>query len=192
MAEDVADAKRRLRRLLAERRRAVADAEARAVAGRIAAILAAEPRVRRASRVGLYAAVHGEVPSRPLFEALTDVERLLPRVRGRRLEWARVEDWDALVPGPFGIPAPPPDAPAEILRADDAVLVPGLAFDARGWRLGRGGGFYDRAFPPGRSAPLLVGVAHAFQVLEAIPHDSRDRRVDAIVTERGMVWVEAP
>jgi len=131
------------------------------------------------------------VPSRPLFEGLADAERLLPRVQGRRLEWARVDAWDDLVPGPFGIAAPPPDAPARILRAGDVVLVPGLAFDARGWRLGRGGGFYDRAFPPDVPGPLLVGVAYAFQLLDAVPHDSRDRRVDAIVTEGGLCWVEA-
>lgn len=165
--------------------------EARGVARAVAAALAAEARVRSAPRVGLYAAVHGEVPSRPLFDGLAGAVRLLPRVRGRRLEWARVDEWDALAPGPFGIPAPPPEAPAAILEPGDVVLVPGLAFDAAGWRLGRGGGFYDRAFPPGVPGPLLVGVAYAFQLVDLVPHDSRDRRVDAIVTERGLVWVEA-
>jgi 5-formyltetrahydrofolate cyclo-ligase len=67
----------------------------------------------------------------------------------------------------------------------DLVLVPGIAFDAQGYRLGHGLGCYDAAFPPGAaSPPLLFGVAYEFQIVESVPHGSRDRRVDAIVTER--------
>ena len=68
------------------------------------------------------------------------------------------------------------------------VLVPGLAFDRSGNRLGRGGGDYDATFPPGEVAPRLVGVAWEFQLVTDVPHGSHDRRVDAIVTERGWVW----
>jgi 5-formyltetrahydrofolate cyclo-ligase len=74
------------------------------------------------------------------------------------------------------------------LTRNDVVLLPGVAFDRNGWRLGRGGGHYDRAFPPGAESPWLVGVGYSFQWLAEVPHDSRDRRVDAIVTEHGWVW----
>jgi 5-formyltetrahydrofolate cyclo-ligase len=63
-----------------------------------------------------------------------------------------------------------------------------MAFDRSGWRLGRGGGHYDRAFSESPGDPWLVGVGYAFQWIAEVPHDSRDRRVDAIVTENGWVW----
>jgi 5-formyltetrahydrofolate cyclo-ligase len=102
--------------------------------------------------------------------------------------WAHVADWNELVPGAFGVlcPATPPTAGR--LSRDDVVLVPGIAFDRNGWRLGRGGGHYDRAFPLSNDDPWLVGVAYTFQWIADVPHDSRDRRVDAIVTEHGWVW----
>ena len=72
----------------------------------------------------------------------------------------------------------------------DAVVVPGLAFDATGSRLGRGRGYYDRRFPVGsQGAPCLVGFGYDFQVVERVPVDESDRRLDAIVTELGILWV---
>ena len=174
---------------MAARRRQVAPDVAQAAAEAVAAAVVADPRVRSVRRVALYAAVGGELPTRPLFDALEGVggARLLPRVRIWQLEWVATDRWDALVPGRWGIPEPPGVAESPP-AAGDVVLLPGLAFDAAGFRLGRGGGFYDRAFRSTASAPWLIGVGYAFQCVEAVPHDSRDRRVDAIVTERGLVW----
>jgi 5-formyltetrahydrofolate cyclo-ligase len=99
-----------------------------------------------------------------------------------------VDDWDALAPGRFGV-LEPLDSDTERLSPADVVIVPGVAFDRSGWRLGRGGGHYDRAFPSGAPSPWLVGVGYSFQWIAEVPHDdSRDRRVDAIVTEHGWVW----
>ena len=188
MPRDGADAKRRLREALAERRRRVPPHEAAQAASAIASAALEEPRLRRAARVALYAAFDGELPTRALFEALGSlgVERLFPRIEGGGLAWARASQWEELRPGAFGIPEP--SAPPEVLRPGDVVFVPGIAFDRKGGRLGRGGGHYDRAFPPGVEAPWLVGVGYSFQWIAEIPHDSRDRRVDAIVTEHGWVW----
>ena len=102
--------------------------------------------------------------------------------------WARAEDWDELTLDRFGIPSPGSPSIEDGLNRRDVVLAPGLAFDRAGWRLGRGGGHYDRAFPGSGDDPWLVGVGYAFQWITDVPHDSRDRRVDAIVTEHGWVW----
>jgi len=88
-------------------------------------------------------------------------------------------------PGAYGIPAPPPDRP----EADpDLVLVPLLAVDVSGGRLGQGAGFYDRALArlrARRSRPVLaVGWALECQLLRAVPVDGRDAPLDWIVTER--------
>jgi 5-formyltetrahydrofolate cyclo-ligase len=188
LPRDGANAKRRLRDAFAERRRRVSPQEAAQAGAAIASAALEEPRVRRAARVALYVACDGELPTRALFEALGSlpVARLFPRIESGAIAWARVSEWDALAPGVFGIPEP--SGPREVLHASDVVFVPGLAFDRNGRRLGRGGGHYDRAFPPGVEAPWLVGVGYSFQWIAEIPHDSRDRRVDAIVTEHGWVW----
>lgn len=170
-------------------RRGVSKDVARFAGDAVAKHVGAESAVAAARRVGLYAALDDELPTRALFEMLVASGRrlLLPRIRERRLDWAVVRGWEELTPGRFGIPEPR-GASAEAPASEDLVFVPGLAFDASGFRLGRGGGYYDRAFGDPEAAPTLVGVAYAFQCVEAVPHGSRDRRVDAIVTEREWIW----
>lgn len=189
MAGELEQAKRRLRRSLGARRRSLAPDFVQRAGERMAAHFAADPVLRRALRTALYAAQPDEMPTQPLFEALAPAVRLLPRLRGERLEFAVVETWGALRPGRFGVLEPPADAPARTPGADDVVLLPGVAFDGLGRRLGRGGGHYDRAFPPGTRGPRLVGAAFAFQIVEEVPHGSHDRIVDAIVSEEGVRWV---
>lgn len=164
--------------------------EALAAGNAVAEAVMQESRVRRALSVALYAASDGEIPTRALFEALglvPTIRRLLPRFRDGALDWGCVDSWDDLVPGRFGILEPALSA-SESLGPRDVVLLPGIAFDIHGWRLGRGGGLYDRAFPPGADSPWLVGIGYTFQWVAEVPHGSRDRRVDAIVTEDGWVW----
>lgn len=155
----------------------------------------AVPGVREAPEVALYAALADELPMQPLFEALaaTGCRRLLPRPVGSVLEFAAVEAWSELVPGRYGVPVPPPERPATALSERVVVIVPGVAFDRAGHRLGRGGGHYDRVlsgapFAGARPGPLRLGAALHLQLVPAVPHDSRDRPVDAIVTERGVYW----
>jgi 5-formyltetrahydrofolate cyclo-ligase len=185
---DLAAAKRRLRRLVSERRKAVAGEAAAGAAARIAAHLLEEPVLRGARRIALYAALPDEVPSRPLFEAFAALGKplLFPRTTpGGGLEFAAVRDWSELVPGRYGVLEPPAQAPAQPLGEGDLVLVPGVAFDRAGRRLGRGRGFYDRAFPS-RGVPFLMGVAYEIQLVDAVPHGAGDRAVQAVVTERGV------
>jgi len=171
------------------RRRAVPPGAAREAARQVLLALLAEARVRDAGRIALYADLPGELPTRSVFEGLARLARprLLPRVRGEALEWAEVGDGEALAPGRFGVleptgPAVAAPGPGEV------ALLPGLAFDANGGRLGRGGGYYDRAFPETAPSPLLVGVGYGFQCVAAVPRGERDRRVDAIVSEAGFQW----
>ena len=143
------------------------------------------PAWRGLKVVAGHAAVGSEPPTRALLDGLraAGVTVWLPVIDGERLDgagldWAPYEGWDLLVAGPFGLhePAGPrlgPDAPA---RAD-LVLVPALAVDGHGHRLGRGGGFYDRALA-GVDVPVV-----------AVVYD--DERVDTVVTEPHDVPVDA-
>jgi 5-formyltetrahydrofolate cyclo-ligase len=93
---------------------------------------------------------------------------------------------DPLVPGPYGTSEPGPAAP---LLRPDVVLVPLLAFDRQGWRLGYGGGYYDRSLRALRAeGPLLaIGLAYAAQEVASVPHDEKDERLDLVVTEQGVL-----
>lgn len=192
MSADPDSSKRQLRGILSERRRAVPPGEAARAADRIAALLLAEPAVQSARRIALYAALADEVPSRPLFDALVALgkPRLFPRVSEKRaLAFAVVADWSELRLGRYGVLEPP--VQAEVIRPEegDLVLVPGVAFDRTGNRLGRGQGFYDRAFPASAlRPPLLIGVAYQIQLVESVPHAETDRRVDGVVTELALHW----
>jgi 5-formyltetrahydrofolate cyclo-ligase len=186
MSRSLQDQKHALRRDMALRRRSVPADVAETVARAATDVLMATDVASTAPRIGLYAALRDELPSRPLFDAVVSArkEAWLPRMGpGRSLEFARVRCWGELMPGPHGVMEPAASQLAEALAAEDVVVVPGVAFDARGNRLGRGGGYYDVTFPPGAPAPTLIGMAYEFQIVDAVPHDARDRRVDALVTE---------
>jgi len=184
---DLEEAKRRLRSRMGARRRAVPSDRAEAAGRELAALLAGCPEFLAARRVAFYAALADELPTRVAFDAALErgCRALFPAVEGeRQLVFRPLERWEDLRPGRYGVPEPPKQGPPVRPEKGDVVLVPGVAFDAEGHRLGRGRGCYDAAFPPGASAPLLYGVAFEFQIVDAVPHGSRDRRMDAIVTER--------
>ncbi len=180
--------KHALREAMAARRRAVPREVACAAGAAAADRLLSAPEVLGAARVALYAALSDEIPTRPLFESLgrAGVARLLPRVGAAGvLEFAEVMSWRDLRPGRYGVDEPPSDSLPSRLGRGDVVVVPGVAFDASGGRLGRGGGYYDRTFPPDlEDVPTLVGLGYEFQMVERVPRGPRDREMDAVATER--------
>jgi 5-formyltetrahydrofolate cyclo-ligase len=189
---DVQQAKRALRRRLVARRRALTPAQAEGAARACTAHLLALPELRRAPRIALYAALPDELPTRPLFDALQEreVPCLLPRMKADgSLDFALAAGWDALQPGRYGVLEPSPAQEPVSPGPGDVVLVPGVAFDRAGFRLGRGAGVYDRTLEQLRGV-RVIGLAFAFQVVDAVPHDSHDQPVDAIVTEEGWCTVE--
>jgi 5-formyltetrahydrofolate cyclo-ligase len=88
-----------------------------------------------------------------------------------------------VVAGFRGIPEPRPDAPPVSPQAVDWVLVPGVAFDVAGGRLGYGGGYYDRLLPAMRAGTPRVAAAFEAQIVAHVPRAPHDAGVDAIVTE---------
>jgi 5-formyltetrahydrofolate cyclo-ligase len=183
------EAKRRLREQMRERLRQV-PAAVRASAGEaVARRVLASPEYATARRVVAYVALPDELPTDALLEALAASSRelWLPRMRDDdHLEFATVRDFAALRRGRLGILEPPPEAAVASLERGDLVLVPGLAFDRRGARLGRGRGCYDRSLQGGSDRPTALGLAFAFQIVESVPRAAHDRGVDAIATEAGL------
>jgi 5-formyltetrahydrofolate cyclo-ligase len=134
------------------------------------------------SIVAFYWPIRDEADPRALAQALATCGHslALPRIERASLSFRRWNEGDALVDNHHGI-AEPRDG-AEIL-IPTVILVPLLAFDATGHRLGYGGGYYDRALATLNAC--AIGVAYAGQEVAALPREPHDRRLDSVVTETG-------
>lgn len=179
-------AKDRLREGLLRRRRARPTAERRAAADAVAAAL-----LRGLEGAGTLAAFAPD-PSEPGCGRLPDAYAalgarvLLPVVpwQGRVLDWALYTG--ELEPGRFGVSHPVgPRLGATAIGSADAVVVPALAVDRWGNRLGRGGGYYDRALVHARPDAVLVTVVFDDERVDELPHEAHDRPVTAVVTPSG-------
>lgn len=184
-------AKTALRRDMSARRAALTP-EAVAAAGRSAAKrVLALPAYVQAREILAYMAVRNELDAGLIAsQALADGKRLLlPRCRDGApglVDLGCVRCLSETAPGSYGIPEPPREAClSPEAFSPDLILVPGLAFDRRGARLGFGGGYYDRllALPMAQNA-FTVGLGYDFQLLALLPSDPWDKPVNAVVTER--------
>lgn len=139
---------------------------------------------QKAKTVMFYASLPEEVQTRAIIvKALAEGKRvLLPRLEGIRLQPKEIHDMTRdLVSGRFGILEPKRNFPSIPLREIDCVIVPGVAFDRKGNRLGRGGGYYDRFLKRlPRKTPSL-GLAFRLQTVSALPTSSRDVPVTALI-----------
>lgn len=112
----------------------------------------------------------------------------LPRVDGKSLVWHRWKAGEPLLAGAYGIFEP--DADSAILEAQevDLILVPAVACDRRGYRLGYGGGYYDRLLSlPEWSSHLTIGIVFDFACLPELPIDEWDRRLNGVCSETGLI-----
>jgi 5-formyltetrahydrofolate cyclo-ligase len=185
----IASAKSDLRKAALARRDALPAAERMAAAEAVAA-RAFPVAVGSDAIVSGFMPLNSEISPLPLMRKLSDVgARLaLPVVvgRGLPLSMRTYAFGDALVKGVWGIRVPPPEAP-EI--SPDVLLVPLLAFDRNGNRLGYGAGYYDMTIAALRAKKpvVAVGIAFAAQEVDVVPTTPRDVRLDVVLTERGTI-----
>lgn len=143
--------------------------------------------------IALYAAVHREVDTDMICStALDSAKRVLyPAICGDEMLFRQVDSPDSLLKGLFGIPEPPPTGINHLADEPDLIVVPGVAFDLSGNRIGYGKGYYDRFLNhPDRKA-ALVGLCHDFQLINgAISADSHDIQMDIIVTDLRIIYRE--
>lgn len=128
-----------------------------------------------------------EIDTRPLLGHLAGEgwTTCLPIViaRGEPLVFRRWLPGEPTIAGVWGIPRPPDSSP---LVEPDVLLVPLMAFDRRGYRLGYGGGFYDRtlALLRNKKPVVAIGVAYAAQEVDRVPHGDHDQPMDFVMTEK--------
>jgi 5-formyltetrahydrofolate cyclo-ligase len=176
--------KRALRQQLRRLRAAIPATQRRRAARAAARHLARACRRWGARHVALYLGLPEELDTRPLLAALPGATLYAPRIaRDGVLRFTRLAP--PLVRNRYGI-----HEPAQLRRPArlDLIVLPLVAFDASGARLGMGGGYYDRllARPRAYRRPLRVGLAFAAQEIPAVPVAAHDARLDAVVTERGL------
>ncbi|WTI74848.1 5-formyltetrahydrofolate cyclo-ligase [Streptomyces sp. NBC_00727] len=185
-------AKALLRHELLAARRLLTDQDAERAAAVLARHALALPELGGARTVAAYVSVGREPGTRALLDALRarGVRVLLPvLLTDNDLDWAPYEGAEGLVKAGRGLLEPAGErlGPDAVLEAD-AVLLPGLAVDARGMRLGRGGGSYDRVLARLTAAgatPALVVLLYANEVAERVPAEPHDFPVHAVVTPQG-------
>ena len=172
-------------RLRAERDRIPEEAR-RAAARRVEDALFALPRVHAASSLALFSSFGSEIPTEGMAARVLDEGKrlLLPFLTGDGMEMAAVADLAELEPTSYG-PREPRTSRAVDPAVIDVIVVPGLAFDRSGNRLGYGGGSYDRYLARLPPDTIRIGIGFDVQVVERLPADEADERVDIVVTERG-------
>ncbi|MET9637447.1 5-formyltetrahydrofolate cyclo-ligase [Streptomyces virginiae] len=192
-----ASAKSELRRRLLAARRALSPDARRTAAAALAATALELPELAGAHTVAAYVSVGGEPGTRELLDALRAAGKrvLLPLLLpDDDLDWAPYEGpgslREAAHPGKMRLlePSGPALGPDAVTRAD-AVLLPGLAVDGRGMRLGRGGGSYDRVLQRLERAgahPALVVLLYDDEVVARVPEEPHDHPVQAVATPSGV------
>jgi 5-formyltetrahydrofolate cyclo-ligase len=172
-------------------RRAQTPAQRSEAADAIAQHVLAMPLVTRARRVACYLSMPSEPGTVPLIAALHDrgVEVIVPiTVADHSLDWVAHDPAAPLVTTALGIPEPDgPRLGADALAACSLVIVPALAVDHAGHRLGRGAGYYDRALA--RVASPLCALVFTHELLPEVPHEAHDVPVQMAVTPSGLFRV---
>jgi len=176
---DVQDAKRALRRRILASRRMLHGGQRNAVGQRLRDALLELPQAQMAGTVAAYYSVGTEPPTHSLVYALwkRGTYVILPRARpDGSLDWASYEGPDSLAPAAHGL-LEPTEPGGRLLTSADLVIVPALAVDRRGNRLGRGLGFYDRALT--RVGPLIPTIALLYdgEFLDEVPAGPLDQPV---------------
>jgi 5-formyltetrahydrofolate cyclo-ligase len=187
----VADEKQNLRAILSEARCSLSAAYIGALSTRVQQRVLSSQAYLAATKIVLYAPLTGEVETALIAaDALRSHRRLYYPIvdrKNRRMRLGAVSDLTELAPGAFGISEP---AAAGALEAGELgaalVCVPGVAFTPAAARLGRGGGYYDRllaALSAKTAKTVTAGLAYSFQLINRLPEDLHDRRLDFVVTE---------
>ena len=173
--------KTELRREIRARKRAMTEAEIEERSARLAQLFFASGAYQNAKTIYGYLPYNQEVRTVPMLErALKDGKKVaVPKVYGDEMKFLYLDDLNAVAKGYAGIPEPIADEPV----AQDKtalVLMPGLAFDPQGHRIGYGGGFYDKFLAAEPNHPTLA-LCYEFQMLPKLDVEDHDIPVDTVL-----------
>jgi 5-formyltetrahydrofolate cyclo-ligase len=194
MSENRTEAKMALRERMRLRRETISATKQAAMSEQICLHVANLEVFKRAQSIHAFWPLldNREVDLRPLLRMANASGKhvWLPIVKGESLLHAAYTSDADLHTGPFGVKEPPANRAVSEIRPD-LVLIPAMATDSTGARLGYGGGYYDRFLADmmgGGHCPPMVAAAFSFQVVESVPVSDHDVTMDATVTELGIRW----
>lgn len=173
--------KKELRRSIREQKRAMTEEQIVTASEKLGQLFAATEAYQKAETIYGYLPYNQEVRTVPMLQqALDDGKKVaVPKVFGEEMKFIYLDDLTAVEKGYAGIPEPVADGPV----ADDKealVLMPGLAFDPQGHRIGYGGGFYDKFLAAEPNHPT-VALCYAFQMLPRLETEEFDIPVDCVL-----------
>ena len=175
--------KKAIRKQVYAARKACTDEKVEADSRRITENILSLPEYIQAERILVYADYNHEVMTGFLIEEAWKAGKqvAVPKVVGKDMVFYLLTDFDQLKPGYFGIPEP---EAGETVQWEDALMImPGVAFDRKGHRVGYGGGFYDR-FLEKHKGIKRVAAAFEFQMFEEVPTEPTDISPEIVVTEK--------
>ncbi|HKK32903.1 MAG TPA: 5-formyltetrahydrofolate cyclo-ligase [Desulfomicrobiaceae bacterium] len=189
-----AESKAAIRKRLLTRRRALSADEIREKSLRILDNVCSLTAWTTARRILLYLPINGEVDTWPLLRTVWAEHRtaLLPCCRSGEpgiMDIFEVQNEEQVKPGYCGIPEPDRSCCRLVEECiPDLAVIPGVGFDRQGYRLGYGGGYYDRFLAGQRTTrTLLAGLGYGLQLVKALPREPWDMPMDLIITETGIL-----
>lgn len=179
--------KKLLRRSLLQQRESLSVADWRFKSEQICDYLASLPQFKQAQTILAYFSFRQEPDLSPLFSLKPHWG--LPRCVGSSLRWHRWQRCDRVATGAYGISEPDANLPLIDPKTVDLMLVPAVACDAQGYRLGYGGGYYDRMLndPQWQGIPT-IGIIFEFAYLSQVPIAPWDRQLNGVCTESQIIF----
>ena len=181
--------KSRMSELLSQKRRMLTVEMVRESSDQVVSLIEQLPAFQAAQTVLIYYPTRNEIDVLSLIKKHKRTKTFLfPVVKGRSMDACPYEGNEKMHRGKYNIPEP---TTTSYTGKIDLTIVPGLAFDAKGNRLGRGGGYYDRFISATKSQSLLVGVGYDFQMVDSVPTNLFDKHMNYVVSPaKGIIKIK--
>lgn len=178
--------KEELRKRMLQLRNSLSTEEIKEKGGIIKSRLFSLPEYKNRTAIAFYLSISGEVDTRSMIaESIKNGKKILVPVTNDEIEFVRFTSFDDLRPAKFNVPEPQKKISADVFP--DIVITPGVAFDIHLHRLGYGKGYYDRLF--NNIKCIKVGLCYDFQIVDKIPKDIHDKKLDIIITEKRVIRI---
>jgi 5-formyltetrahydrofolate cyclo-ligase len=190
MSTDQQD-KRQLRKLFKKKRSAIADDDRQQWNAQLYERLTTQPFFLEAANLFIFVSFRTEIDTHAIIKRALLLEKnvFVPRTKDAdgNMEAIQIESLEQLTTARMGLPEPELRLPPTAAPIFDLILVPGLAFDRHGYRLGYGGGYYDKFLSKLPQHGLTLGLAYHIQLTDNLPFDAHDQKLDGVVTEKEVI-----